>query len=236
MALNPNNLLTTATGLGSGLRVFPSSIQPKTFAQGSGTLAKLVPVSFNDLTHKWNLWTGGTSEVSRIIANATPATDGTFTITINGQTTTAIDHDAIAATVETALEVLSTVPVGEATVAEVGGGLSDANDGVTITFSGSLAEQDVDVQADFAALTGNTHVLSTDTEGVSVRIDGFIWPDAVVLDSDEEVLGQVMLGGRIHHDDIPVASGFLQGALTAALKDKQVRDSGFIIEGLEGFH
>lgn len=236
MAYDPNELLTTAAGIGSGLRVFPSSIQPKTFAQGSGTIAKATPVAFNDTTHKWNVWAGGVSEVSQIIADATPATDGTFTITINGEETAPIDHDAIASVVETALELLSTVPAGEATVAEVGGGLSDANDGVSITFSGSLGEQDVDVQADFTGLTGNTHVLSTTTEGVSNRIDGFVWPDDVVLEAAAEVLGQVMLGGRIHVGDTVVPATETRGSLDAALRDKQVRDSGFIIEGLVGFH
>ncbi len=236
MALNPNELLTTATGIGSGKRVMSTATQPKTFASGSGTLVKCTPVIYNDATLLWGVWTGGASEVSRITADGTPATDGTFTITINGQTTTAIDHDAIASVVETALEVLSTVPVGEATVAEFGGGLSDANDGVTITFSGSLAQQDVQVTADFAALTGAAHVLSTDTAGTSDRIDGFLWPDDLVLDSDEDVLGQVMLRGRIHVGDIVLPATETQGSLEAALRDQQVRDSGIIVEGLEGFH
>ncbi len=236
MAYNPNELLSEATGLGSGLRVMSTSTQPKTFASGSGTLAKCTPVTYNNATHKWNAWTGGITEVSRITANATPATDGTFTITINGQTTTALDHDAIASVVETALEVLSTVPSGEASVAEFGGGLSDANDGVIITFSGSLAEQDVHVQVDMGLIDGNVHVLSTDTEGLSNRIDGFLWPDDITLDSDEEILGQVMLTGRIHEGDIPIIAGYTKPQLDAALKSGQVRDSGIIVEGLEGFH
>ncbi len=56
MALNPNNLFTTATGLGSGLRFFPSSVQPKTFATGSGTLPKGTPLSVVTSSGEWVPW------------------------------------------------------------------------------------------------------------------------------------------------------------------------------------
>jgi hypothetical protein len=165
------------------------------------------------------------------------ATDGTFDLTINGVTIADIDHDVDTATLQTAIATaLGITELTDITVTEGGGGL-DANDGTcTLTWSGEMAEQDIDITADFTNIVGNVHVLSTSTEGVSSRIDGFVWPDAVVLDSDEEVLGQVLLGGRIHVDDIPIVSGYTSAILKAQLRDKQVRDSGFIIEGLEGFH
>lgn len=230
-----NELFASSAGLGSGLRAFPSVVQPKTFASGSGVLLKLTPLTFSIPLTKWILWAGGISQVNAITANATPATDGTFTITVNGQTTAAIDHDAIAATVETALELLSNVPVGEATVAEVGGGLSDANDGVTITFSGSLGEQEMSVTADFSGLTGNVHVLTESTTGVSNRIDGLIWPDAVTLDASDDVLGQVMMAGRVHVDDIVTPAGETTGSLKAALRNTVARNEGLILEGLDSW-
>jgi len=40
MALNANDLLSEAAGLGSSLRFFPTSVQPKTFDPGSGSIPK----------------------------------------------------------------------------------------------------------------------------------------------------------------------------------------------------
>lgn len=62
-------------------------------------------------------------------------------------------------------------------------------------------------------------------------ISGFVWPDAVVLDSDEEVLGNILLEGKIHHDDIPVPSGETQNNLDAALRSGP-RALGLIVQGL----
>ncbi len=237
MAYNANELRSTAAGLGSGLRVFPTSIQPKTFALGSGTLEQLTPVVFNDATRKWNVWAGGSAtEVNVLTAASTVATDGTFDLTINGITIADIDHDVSTTDLDTAITAALGLAAGDLTVAEAGGGL-DANNGTcTLTWAGEMAEQDVDISADFTDITGNAHVLSTTTEGVSNEIHGFVWPDAVTLDSDEEVLGQVMLAGRIHYDDIPLVAGvYTQGVLAAGLKEGQVRNAGFIIEGLTGF-
>lgn len=236
MALNANSLRSTATGLGSGLRAFPTSVQAKKFAAGSGTLAKLTPVTFNDATRDFSAWSGGTSEVNVITAAATAASDGTFDLTINGILVADLDHDISTTDLKAAIVAAGVCTADDLTVTEAGGGL-DANNGTcTITWAGEMAEQDIDISLDATGLTGDAHVLSTSQAGSATRIDGFVWPDAITLDSDEEVLGNVMLGGRVHVADIPVISGYTEGALKAALRDKQVRDSGFIIEGLDGFH
>jgi hypothetical protein len=94
----------------------------------------------------------------------------------------------------------------------------------------------VNLTVDQTLIVGNLHIFTTSQAGVAGRIDGFVWPDAVVLDSDEEVLGQVMLGGRIHAGDLIAASGATLGAVRAACANKQLRDSGFIFEGLVDFH
>lgn len=62
-------------------------------------------------------------------------------------------------------------------------------------------------------------------------IKGFVWPDAVVLDSDEEIIGQVLIQGEIHFDDIPVAGGTLAELKTACRSGP--RDLGIIITGLD---
>jgi len=73
-------------------------------------------------------------------------------------------------------------------------------------------------------------------DGVDV-IAGFVWPDSIVLDDsgdgNEDVMGQVMLAGRVHYDDIVLPSGETQGVLDAALKSGP-REKGLFIYGLEG--
>lgn len=66
-------------------------------------------------------------------------------------------------------------------------------------------------------------------------ISGFVWPDGVQLVSGSEVLGQVVLGGRIHFDDIPVVTANYSAAQLKAAVQSSVRSLGFIIEGLENF-
>lgn len=66
-------------------------------------------------------------------------------------------------------------------------------------------------------------------------IRGFIWPDAVKLDAADEVLGNVILRGRVHRDDVPIPAGENQSDLDDAMS-AGLRDRGIIMEGLEDFH
>lgn len=77
----------------------------------------------------------------------TDATGGTFTITIGGQTTTAIAYNATAGTVKTAVELLSSVGASNSTVTgTLSGGLTVH---VTVPFSGAIT-------GDGASLTGGS--------------------------------------------------------------------------------
>ena len=67
--------------------------------------------------------------------------------------------------------------------------------------------------------------------GIGV-IKGFL-TKPVTLDSDEEVMGVVMLNGRIHIDDIPIVTGYTLAQLKAKIK-AGVRDLGIIVEGMAG--
>lgn len=82
----------------------------------------------------------------------------------------------------------------------------------------------------------NTWVLwdQDGTNGTNA-IKGFVWPDGVQLVSGSEVIGQVMLAGRIHFDDIPVVTANYNAAQLKAAVQSTVRSLGFIIEGLENF-
>lgn len=108
--------------------------------------------------------TAGTNEV-QTLTEGTNITAGTFTISFGGQTTTAIQHDAIAATVQTALEALSSIGAGNITV--TGGPVGTTP--FTLTFRNALGGANVDqVTVDVTNLTG-TITVATTTPGVATQ-------------------------------------------------------------------
>ena len=64
-------------------------------------------------------------------------------------------------------------------------------------------------------------------------ISGFLWPDQSVLDATNDVVAQMLMEGRVHHDDVPVPSGETQGNLTTALKGVTLRQKGIYIVGID---
>lgn len=66
-------------------------------------------------------------------------------------------------------------------------------------------------------------------------IKGFIITEGgLKLDATNDVLGVVMLSGRIHIDDIPLV-GYTRPQLEAAIIASRVRDQGIIVEGMANF-
>ena len=59
MAFDPNELLTEATGIVSGLRVMSPSTQAKTFSVGTALIAKLPAVTLVAATGAWLVGDGG---------------------------------------------------------------------------------------------------------------------------------------------------------------------------------
>lgn len=82
----------------------------------------------------------GENEIQSISVPGTTDT-GTFTITYSGQTTAAIAYNADSAAVQTALENLSNIGVGEAIVTGGPGGTAD----YAVEFAGTLGITDVDL-------------------------------------------------------------------------------------------
>ncbi len=102
--------------------------------------------------------TDATNEVQSLLVDATA---GTYTLTFGADTTGALAYNADAATVETALRALTSVGGANVSVAPAGPGM-------TITFNGALAAQNVaQITADSSSLTGNTATASviTTTQG-----------------------------------------------------------------------
>lgn len=108
-----------------------------------------------------------TNEIQSIAITGVP-TGGTFTLTLDGQTTGPIAYNAIASAVKTAIEALSNVDLGAITA---GGGPLPGT-AITATFGGNWAGVNVPLMtADAALLTGGTSpavVVTTPTPGESV--------------------------------------------------------------------
>jgi hypothetical protein len=83
------------------------------------------------------------------------ATGGTFTLTLGGQTTSALAFNATAATIQTALQALSSVGSGNATVeGQVGGPFN-------VAFAGTLSGPQALITGNATNLTGGAGVLNT---------------------------------------------------------------------------
>jgi hypothetical protein len=92
------------------------------------------------------------NEVQQVAITGGP-TGGTYTLTYSGQTTAGIAYNAAAADVQSALEALSNIAVGDVVCA----GGPHPGTPVTVTFQGLLAETDVaQMTASAAGLTGGT--------------------------------------------------------------------------------
>src|SRR5262249_33855242 len=74
----------------------------------------------------------GTTGVSEKQTVTFSGTSGTFTLTFNGQTTSALAFNASSSDVQAALQALPTIGSGNVSVSAVGGGY-------TVTFTGALA-------------------------------------------------------------------------------------------------
>jgi hypothetical protein len=98
----------------------------------------------------------GVNEVNVVTITGSP-TGGTFTITVNGQTTAGIAYNAAASAVQSALEALSNVAPGDVAVTGSAGGP------YTLTWGGALANTDITISASGAGLTGGTTPAATAT-------------------------------------------------------------------------
>lgn len=101
----------------------------------------------------------GTNEQQTITITGTP-TGGTFTLTYRGQTTGTIAYNATNSTVQTALQALSTIGAGNATVT---GGPGPGTPYV-VTFASALGAQQIRPLTATSSLTGGTAPAITITE------------------------------------------------------------------------
>lgn len=146
----------------------------------------------------------GTNEIQTVTFRGTP-TGGTFTLTFQGETTSALAYNASAATVETALEALTSVTSGDVSVS------GDAGGPYTIEFTGNYAATNVPIMSsDGSSLTGgNTVSVEVVTEGGSGANE--IW--SIDWDNTGKVAGD---SDWVDHFDFKVktASGVSSATIT----------------------
>ena len=202
-------------------------------------LALLTPVAYNESTGYWAKWAKPTQDVYTI-AVTTAYTGGTFTVTVDGETTATIAFDAAVAAVQSAIDALPNVKSGDITVTEAAAGGVDVDaGGFVITFlrTGNFRGQAITVTAAFGSLTGGTGAaLTHTTSGVAANgtdiPKALVAPNAVQLYTDGETVGVVMWSGKVHIDDIVVASA--DDSDFQYIAKKTFRGLGIQIEGLAG--
>lgn len=117
------------------------------------------------------IYTGTQNELGnvwQIQANSTPATAGTFTITLNGETTSAINFDAGQVEIANALDGLTSYSSDDFKVEFVlGNNLGESDATVIIYNMGILARTNVTIILNTGGLTGNTHTYSSIQSGTS---------------------------------------------------------------------
>lgn len=112
-------------------------------------------------------WTGAgnVNEVQTVTLSGSPG-GGTFALIFEGERTSNIAYNATAATVQAALEALPNIAVGDVGVAGSAGGP------YTVTFTGALGGQSVDLMEWESALTGGTAptvTVAQTTQGATVQ-------------------------------------------------------------------
>lgn len=188
-------------GSGGSLSV-PMSVS----TEGNATAASLAAFAESDFTRTQTARdskikvdgfpsSSATSEVQTVTLGTAPNNDpdgGTFSLTYRGETTAAIAWDASAATIQAALEALSSVNSGDITVS------GSIDDGVTFTFASTLG--DVDLLMMNSSLTdGGVPVTASVAETVKGS-DGYVSRSSNTIDD-------VIYGVTLHLHDTTDAAG-----------------------------
>lgn len=249
MAFGANEQFQELTGVGPGPLVFPESIQPKVFAAGSGTIKKCQIVVYNRTTGFWQVYNNadelGTSTVYTL-TTAAALTAGSYTLTIDGETTGAIQYNDVAATIRAAILALGNIDAADIGTIAFSAGTSftqAGGTGFTLTLQGKYKGTAITVTITPTGITGSTIVLTNTVVGAAgfnglglagtptKPINwGVVWPEDVVLAAANEVMGNVMMGGKIDRSAI-VPNGSDTISQLDTFLSAYSRNSEIVIEG-----
>lgn len=175
----------------------------------SGTALSLITAAGGGVVGKYAPYGGTTDEVQVLTVGGAGLTS--FTVTFGGQTTGAIAAAATAATVQTALEALSTIGVGNVLVTGGAGGPW------TLTFRGTLADTDVaQVTATPTGGTGTVTPSTTTAGGADVGANGLAVCSGLLfstvrvpnlLDNTVDVGAALFVHGFVKLSKLPFAAG-----------------------------
>lgn len=101
-----------------------------------------------------------------------------------------------------------------------------------VTFAAGSGTLAIGTPVAFNTSTGFWVVWASGGANGTGTIAGFVWPDAVTLDADEEVLGNIMFTGDIHYSAIVLPAGQTENNLKASLRT-DCRTRGLIVQGLD---
>jgi hypothetical protein len=152
-----------------------------------------------------------TNEIQTITIS--DADGGTFTLTFGGQTTSSIAWNAAASVVDTALEALSTIEVGEVSVSGSAGGP------YTVTFTNSLGASDQSLMTASAASLTHTSPGVSIVETTAGAGAGSSLPEPLAYWDMEEAAGESRIdevGGialTLNSGDVPIDTGIAGNAI-----------------------
>lgn len=182
----------------------------------SGTaLSKITGAGAGDVG-KYGPYSGTTDEVQVLTEGGSGLTS--FTVTFGGQTTGAIAAAATAAQVQTALEALSTIGVGNVLVS------GSASGPYTLTWRGALADTDIaQVTATPTGGSGTITPSTTTAGGADVSANGLgvcaglLFATVKVpslTDNTKDVAGALLVHGLVSLSKLPFGAG-VTGSLDA---------------------
>jgi len=148
------------------------------------------------------------NEVQTVTITGAP-TGGTFTLTWNGQTTSALAYNATAAQVQTALEALSNIAPGDVVVTGAAGGP------YTLTWGGTQLGENVAAPTATASFTGGSSpgvtIATTTAGGTAAPADGadifagFLFTEVAFSPTATKCAAPLMVHGQIDPSKLPVA-------------------------------
>lgn len=190
----------------------PITLDPSLFTAGTHYPKLWIPSGTPLAKHTGTGFYGPHSALTNEVQTVTEGGSGltSFTLTYSGQTTASIAAAATAATVQTALEALSNIAVGDVTVTGSAGGP------YSVTFKGSLAATNVAQMTATPTGGSGTVTIATLTAGGAEAVAalttgvGFLW-GAVKVDTGVTRIGAAILRTCDVHESrlpFPVDAGF----------------------------
>lgn len=187
----------------------------KTTYWSDGWLKAGLALGQNTSTKMYEPYAGTTDEVQVLTVGGSGLTS--FTVTFGGQTTGAIVAAATAAQVQTALEALSTIGVGNVLVTGSAGGPW------TLAWRGTLADTNVaQVTATPTGGSGTVTPSTTTAGGAAGGSDGaqtfagLLFTDVEVLSASSRITAALFRHGFVIQANLPANSGIDAPAIAAA--------------------